>query len=165
MWSAYVVSWEDVCWKVEHSRRQWSLQTVWEPVQSSWVGSLCSLSVYSETIKFSSWSSRCRCAFFIPYSVEVTITNCHIDKHIKKFEKNFKMLRWTGEKVWRQGRDGVCSRMTMSNIHKPLPHTHLNTLGYFCTELHWISLSASAMLKHFYPIIGNFSKHNTTLFC
>ena len=29
-----------------------------------------------------------------------------------------------GEKVWGQGRDGVCSRTNMSNTCKPHPHTY-----------------------------------------
>ena len=41
------------------------------------------------------------------------------------------------KKVWGQGRDGVCSRTTMSNIHKP----HLHTYPYmWCLEKLFISV-------------------------
>ena len=43
----------------------------------------------------------------------------------QKFRKNLRKCRdELVKKVWKQGRDGVCSRTTMSNIYKPHPHTY-----------------------------------------
>ena len=45
-------------------------------------------------------------------------------------------------KKWGQGRDGVCSRRTMSNIHKPHP-LHISTCSVFAckfTESVWVHL-------------------------
>ena len=58
----------------------------------------------------------------------------------KIFEKNWRKCRdELVKKVWRQGRNVVCSRTTtiMSNIHKPHLHTSLHVV---CNLLYWTSV-------------------------
>ena len=75
-------------------------------------------------------------------------TDLLIMKHIKNLE-NIGMNWWKmyGDKAWM----GCVKNDHMSNIHKPHPHTYSYMWCIIYTEIHWISLSAFAMLKHSYP--------------
>ena len=81
-------------------------------------------------------------------------------------EKNYRKCRdELVKKAWGQGKDGLCSGTTMSNIHKSHPHNIIPTCGAFVlyfTESVWVH-SRNFLCNHYCPLLLSFQPLSLSL--